>query len=53
MGSKGVSRIEDTNCAKMMYYKLLEDCNISYDKSKSDNPWDRNWKKEIIIPIAL
>lgn len=48
MGSKGVSRIEDTHCAKMMYYKLLDECNISYDESTIDNPWNRDWKQEII-----
>ncbi|MHA2032981.1 MAG: 2-phosphosulfolactate phosphatase [Candidatus Kariarchaeaceae archaeon] len=48
MGSKGVSRIEDTHCAKMMYYKLLEECEIPYNESTSDNPWKRDWKQEII-----
>jgi phosphosulfolactate phosphohydrolase-like enzyme len=48
MGSKGISRIEDVHCAKMMYYKLLDVCNLSYDKSTSDNPWNRDWKQEII-----
>lgn len=48
MGSKGVSRIEDTHCAKMMYYRLLDECNIPYDNSTIDNPWTRDWKQEIL-----
>jgi len=48
MGSKGVSRIEDTHCAKMMYYRLLEVCNLPHDKSDNENPWNRDWKQEII-----
>lgn len=48
MGSKGVSRIEDVHCAKMMYYRLLDECNIPYDVSVADNPWNRDWKQEIL-----
>ena len=31
-----------------MYYKLLDECDISYDKATADNPWTRDWKKEIL-----
>ena len=52
MGSLHISRIEDVFGAKMMYYKLIDKIGINDDSKEElnsdDNPWNRDWKSEII-----
>jgi 2-phosphosulfolactate phosphatase len=52
MGSLDISRIEDVYGAKMMYYKLIEIVGsvdeIEREVNSDDNPWNRDWKSEII-----
>lgn len=52
MGSMHISRIEDVYGAKMMYYKLIKKVGTSYDTKEElnsdDNPWNRDWKSDII-----
>ena len=52
MGSLHISRIEDVYGAKMMYYKLIKKIGTSDDTKEElnsdDNPWNRDWKSEII-----
>lgn len=45
MGSKKVSRIEDKNGAKMMYFMMLE--KLGEDVNSDENPWLRDWLGEI------
>lgn len=47
-----ISRIEDLHCAKMMFYSLvskLKPCAYTQQKIDSDeNPWNNDWKSEVI-----
>ncbi len=56
MGSLHISRIEDVYGAKMMYYKLIKKVGFSDDNEElnsDDNPWNRDWKSEIIDQIPV
>lgn len=47
MGSKVISRIEDTHGARMMYYLLLRQLGEVDLFESEDNPWNRDWRNEI------
>ncbi|MCY3412624.1 MAG: 2-phosphosulfolactate phosphatase [Candidatus Heimdallarchaeota archaeon] len=46
MGSKEISRIEDTHGAKMLYFRMLQKLKDPEFHSE-DNPWLRDWLSEI------
>ncbi len=47
MGSKTISRIEDTHGARMMYYLLLRELGEQELFESDENPWQRDWLSEI------